>query len=378
MAQEVTMGVGALLLGFTVSFCVTPFTARVARRFDIFDRPHIGDHGHKKHGHPTPYLGGLAIFSGVLAGALFMLTIPEGRPTLLLAGFPLAIGGALALGAVGLLDDLRSLPRTARLLAQVSAAVMAHLGGFSVSLTGIDAVDLILSVLWIVGITNAFNLLDNMDGLTSGLAGVAALSFAVMGIMGGMALLTVAAAALAGSSFGFLAHNRHPAKIFMGDAGSTFLGFLLALIGLRLRFDNLVEVTFLIPVVVLGIPILDTTLVVTSRLLHHRPVFLGGRDHISHRLVRVGLSVPLAVGLLYWAGLCLGWLGLVISRASVDVGWMLLGFVLALGVFFGALLLRVPVYQDELEVEFEPESTEDKDFTSAVDNLAGEITEVHR
>ena len=194
-----------------------------------------------------------------------------------------------------------------------------------------------------------------------------------------MPLLAVVAASLAGASFGFLAHNRHPAKIFMGDAGSTFLGFMLALIGVRLRFDNLVEVTFLIPVVVLGIPILDTALVVTSRTLHGRAVFLGGRDHISHRLVHVGLSVPLAVGLLYWTGLCLGWLGIVISQASVEVGWMLLGFVIALGLFFGLLLLRVPVYKEEFEDINELKSTEERageEFITAVDNLSAQVTEI--
>lgn len=379
MDQAFVMGTGALAAGFVVSFLVTPISARVARRLDILDHPQAGSHGHKKHKQPTPYLGGLAIFSGVLAGSLFMVAIPEGRPSLVLAGFPLAIAGALALGFVGLVDDLRALPRIVRLMAQIGAAVLAHLGGFDVSLTGIAAVDLLLTVVWIVGITNAFNLLDNMDGLTSGLAGIAALAFAAMGVMGGMPLLAVIGAALSGASFGFLAHNRHPAKIFMGDAGSTFLGFLLALIGVRLRFDNLVEVTFLVPVIVLGIPILDTALVITSRKLNGRPIFLGGRDHVSHRLVRVGLSVPLAVGLLYWAGVCLGWLGLVITRSSIEVGWMLLGLAIALGLFFGALLLRVPVYEEEFEDIEELRTTEEEmgeEFVTAVDNLSAEVTEI--
>lgn len=381
MTQSLFVASGAIVLGFVVSFLITPVSAKVARRLGILDAPQTGARGHKKHKEPTPYLGGLAIFSGVLAGCLFMLVIPEGRPTLLLAGFPLAIGGALALGFVGLLDDMWSLPRVVRLLAQVGAAVLAHFGGFRVSITGIEALDLSLSVLWIVGITNAFNLLDNMDGLTSGLAGIAALTFAAMSVLGEMPLLAVVSAALAGASFGFLAHNRHPAKIFMGDAGSTFLGFLLALIGVRLRFDNLVEVTFLVPVVVLGIPILDTALVVASRRLHGRPVFLGGRDHISHRLVHLGLSVPVGVGLLYWTGICLGWLGIVITRSGIEVGWMLLGFVIALGLFFGALLLRIPVYKEDFDDPNELRATEDRvgdEFVTAVDNLEAEVTEVSK
>ena len=379
MTRALLMGVGALLVSFAVSFLVAPLSARAAHRFGILDHPQRGPRGHKKHKEPTPYLGGVAIFSGTLVGSAFMLAIPEGRPALILAGFPLAIMGALALGLVGLLDDLRPLSRMVRLLVQIGAAVAAHLGGFGVSVTSLEPINLLLSVLWIVGITNAFNLLDNMDGLTSGLAGIAALTFAAMGIIGGMPLLAVAAAALAGASLGFLAHNRHPAKIFMGDAGSTFVGFLLALIGVRLRFDNLVEVTFLIPVVVLAIPILDTTLVVASRKLNGRPVFLGGRDHISHRLVHVGLSVPVAVGLLYWTGLCLGWLGLVISRSTVQVGWMLLGFVIALGLFFGGLLLRVPVYEEEFEDVDDLEDAERRggeEFITAVDNVSGEVTQV--
>jgi UDP-GlcNAc:undecaprenyl-phosphate GlcNAc-1-phosphate transferase len=112
-----------------------------------------------------------------------------------------------------------------------------------------------------------------------------------------------------------------------------------------LEFDNLLEVTFLVPVVVLGVPIFDTTLVVAGRLAHGRGPFSGGQDHISHRLVAIGLPVKEAVGLLYWSGLCLGWLGIVITRANVQVGWMLLGFVLSLGLFFGRLLWRVPVYE---------------------------------
>ena len=380
MTQALLMGTGALLVAFAVSFLVTPLTARAARRWGILDLPQVGSNGHKKHKEATPYLGGLAIFCGVLAGSVFMFMIPEGRFTFLLAGFPLAIAAAFGLGFVGLIDDLRTLPRVVRLLAQIGAAVMAHYGGFSVSITSEPALNLFLTVLWIVGITNAFNLLDNMDGLTSGLAGIAALTFAAMGIIGGMPLVTAVAAALSGAAFGFLAHNRHPAKIFMGDAGSTFIGFLLALIGVRLRFDNLVEVTFLIPVVVLGIPILDTALVVTSRRLNNRPVFLGGRDHISHRLVHLGLSVPVAVGLLYWTGVCLGWLGLVISQATVQVGWMLLGFTIALGLFFAGLLLRIPVYEEEFEKTEDLRLTEEREgeeFTTAVDNLSAEVTKVN-
>lgn len=374
--QALAMGAGALLLAFVVSFAMTPASAKLARRIGLLDRPQSGG-GYKRQELPVPYLGGVAIVSGLLVGCLMMMFIPSGTPGTIIDSFPLVIIAAVVLGGVGLVDDFKSLPRSLRLAAQIAAAVAAYTAGFGVSSTPWVSLDLVLTVVWIVGITNAFNLLDNMDGLTAGLAGIAALSFATLGVIGSMPLVTVAAASLAGASFGFLAHNRHPAKVFMGDAGSNFIGFMLALIGARLRFDNLVEVTFLVPLIVLGLPILDTTLVVVSRKLHGRPVFRGGRDHISHRLVHMGMSVPIAVGLLYWTGLCLGWLGLVVSLSDVRVGWMLLSFVIAMGLFLGVLLLRVPVYEEQFEDVTALQVLEEREgdeFTSAVDNSAGQLT----
>jgi UDP-GlcNAc:undecaprenyl-phosphate GlcNAc-1-phosphate transferase len=273
-------------------------------------------------------------------------------------------------------DDIKSLPRTVRLAAQLGAAVAAWEVGFRVQATDLESVNLLLTVFWIVGITNAFNLLDNMDGLSAGLASVSALSFAVMGLLGDQPVVAIGMLGLAGASLGFLAHNKHPAKVFMGDAGSLFIGFLLALMGIRLQFENLVSVTFLVPVVVLGLPIFDTTLVVLSRLRHGRPIFLGGRDHVSHRLVRTGLPVRYAVGLLYWTGLCLGWLGLVISRSNVQVGYMLLGFVTAVGLFLGTLLWQVPTYDEEPGAIGADEAAIENEgvaYLSAVDNASEEI-----
>jgi UDP-GlcNAc:undecaprenyl-phosphate GlcNAc-1-phosphate transferase len=345
VVTHLEVAVGALLLTGTASFLVTPFTARLARRFGILDRPEQGLH--KTHAQATPYLGGVAIFLGMLVGAPLLLLAGQNRAVALVGDYAPVIGIAVALALVGLADDVWSLPRSVRVVAQVGAAVGAWGFGFRVSSTPWPAFNFLATIFWIVGITNAFNLLDNMDGLSAGLAGVGALSFAVLGAFAHLSVVTTVSAALAGAAFGFLAHNRHPAKVFMGDAGSLFLGFLLAVIGIELEFKNLVEVTFLVPVVVLGLPIFDTTLVVLSRLRNRRPIFKGARDHLSHRLIRIGLPVKAAVGLLYWAGLCLGWLGLVISRSNLQVGWMLLGFVMALGIFFGALLWNVPVYEED-------------------------------
>lgn len=363
----------AFLLALVGSYLITPVTSRLARRFGVLDYPSPGTY--KKHRAATPYLGGVAIVSGLLIGASLLVLPSLGDTGAVIRDFAIVILGALFLAVVGFVDDIRPIPRSVRLSAQAVTAGVAWLVGFRVSLIGADFVDFLLTAFWIIGITNAFNLLDNMDGLTSGLAGIAALVFGTMGILGDMDTLATVSMALAGASLGFLVHNRHPARSFMGDAGSTFLGFLLAVIGIELRFDNLPEVTFLVPVVVLGLPILDTTLVLVSRKIHKRPLFLGGRDHISHRLVHSGLSVPVAVGVLYWAGACLGWLGIVISRSTVQVGWMLLGFVISLGIFFAAVLLRISVYGGE-ESNQELLATQDRGgsaYTDAIDNASERV-----
>jgi UDP-GlcNAc:undecaprenyl-phosphate GlcNAc-1-phosphate transferase len=333
------------------AFLLTPITGRLALRFDVIDHPSQDPAGHKGHTTPTPYLGGIAIIVGLALGASVMLAAVPGIPV---RYFLIVLGAGAGLGLVGLIDDVKPLPRSLRLVAQMAAAIAAWQFGFGVTITNVTVVDLGLTILWLVGVTNAFNLLDNMDGVSSGLAGIAAASFALMGIANDLPLLPIIAAALAGACFGFLVHNRHPAKVFMGDAGSLFIGFLVGLIGLRLRFQNPVETTFLVPAIVLGIPLLDTTLVVLSRLRHRQPVFLGARDHVTHRLVGKGLTIKAAVALLYWVAVCLAWLGFVVSQADADVAWMLTGFIVVMGIFLGGVLWGVPVYPARKVEELAP------------------------
>ena len=364
----------SLLLGAATSLAVTPLTGKLAHRYGVLDHPDEDPAGKKAHRQVTPYLGGVAIFCGVLVGSALLLIELGPEVDAVFTGFPLALGVALVLGIIGLADDMRNMPLTLRLGAQVAASLAAWFSGFQVGVSEYDGVNLALTIVWIVGITNAFNLLDNMDGLTAGTAGIAALSFALMGVIGQMPALAIVAASLSGAAFGFLAHNRHPAKIFMGDAGSLFIGLLLALIGMRLRFENLVEVTFLVPVIVLGLPIFDTSLVVLSRLRHGRGIFQGGRDHVSHRLVRIGLPVPATVRLLYWACLCLGWLGFVITRADPQVGFMLLGLVFAMGLYLGRFLWAVPVYEVGIPTAAADAPVEERvAYLAAVDNASDSL-----
>lgn len=337
--------VAAAVIAAAVTYLFTPLSGRLAHRLGILDHPDQGPGARKIHPEATPYLGGIAIMAGCVIGAVVLAFVPNMGLSTVLSKIPPVIGVAVILGIVGVADDVKSLPRVFRALAQVGAALLAWWAGFRVGLPW-EPLNLPITLIWIVGITNAFNLLDNMDGLTAGVAGIAATGFATMGLVHGLYIVPIVASALAGACGGFLVHNRHPAKIFMGDAGSMFIGFLLALLGLELRFDNLLQTTFLVPVVVLGVPILDTTLVVLSRIRSKKPVFLGGRDHVSHRLIALGLPVREAVHLLYAGAFGLTWIALVISRSTVEIGYMLLAFVVGVLLYIGRFLWRIPVYSD--------------------------------
>jgi len=201
-------------------------------------------------------------------------------------------------------------------------------------------------VVWVAGITNAFNLLDNMDGLAGGVAAIAAIAFFVIAAVNGQFLVAALAIAVAGCALGFLRHNFHPATIYMGDAGSLFLGFMLAVVGILLTFQASSGATFLVPVLVLGVAIFDTTLVTAARLRHGRSPVRGGRDHISHRLVTVGIPVPAAVALIYLAAASLGWLAVVMARSDLTTGLVMAAWLAAFAAVLGFLLTRVPVYDN--------------------------------
>ena len=261
------------------------------------------------HERPTPLLGGIGIFAGLSAGLWLAAAAGAFPVTESLAGI---YGGIALLFVAGLVDDVRALPPVAKLAAQCGAAVLVMATGTDVQLIHVRPVAWALALLWLVGMTNAFNLLDNMDGLAATLAGIAFTFFAID------ALTThpsheVLALALAGSlsCLGFLPFNLRrtgKALVFMGDSGSQVLGFSLAALGLSASWKvaGTTVATFLLPVLVLAVPILDTALVTTVRLLEGRPIYQGGRDHSSHRLVRFGLSEGSAVALLALVAIALG------------------------------------------------------------------------
>ena len=329
----------AFTIALVAALGLTPVALRVARRWEVLDRPG----SYKVQESPVPYLGGMAIvasFGVVVVAGSFLRAPPDGAEQL-----ARVVAIALGLSLVGLLDDLRGLHPLPRLVSQVAAAIGVWAVGIRVELFGVPVADAVLTTLFVVGITNAFNLLDNMDGLSAGLVVIASGAFFLLGAIHGQTAVAALAAALAGCALGFLKHNFHPARIYMGDAGSLFFGFMLAVIGIKLRFEAPPQISFMVPVLVLGVAMLDTTLVVITRVAHGLSPFAGGRDHISHRLVFVGIPVRSAVALVYAAGIAFGWLAVIMSRVDLVTGSILMGFVIAVALFAGVMLGLIPVYE---------------------------------
>ncbi|HEX2274990.1 MAG TPA: DUF4012 domain-containing protein [Acidimicrobiales bacterium] len=324
---------------FLAAVCLTlvaiPFLRRVALATDFVDRPAA----HKSHVRPVPYLGGVGLIGGVLVGLL--VTSRVGRQGLVIAL------GAIVLGLVGLVDDHRSVDPRIRLALELGIAALAVASGLQVPATGVEAVDIALTLVWIVGITNAFNFLDNMDGLASGVASTAAMAVFMLAILGGQRLTSAVAAALAGACLAFLAYNRPPASIYMGDTGSLFLGFVLAVLTIEVDPNLAPPASFAVPVILLALPVLDTATVTLARLRRRRRVSVGGRDHLSHRLVARGLSRGVAVWVLVIVEAALGTLAVLAGRQVIPL-WAAVAGAAAILATLSLITARASVYHERV------------------------------
>ena len=313
----------------------TPVFRHIAGRLGMVDRPDA----RRVHLSPVPLLGGVAIYVGFIVALLLF-----GEGWVVSQAISIFVGATIV-SFLGVWDDRWGVRPVMKLLGQAIAASIVILSGVQVSFLPNQALNLLITFLWILGITNALNLLDNMDGLSGGVGAVAAAFFLLLAALNGQYLVASLAAALLGVCIGFLVYNFNPASIFMGDAGSMFLGFVLAVVGIKLRFPNHPNViTWMIPVVVLGLPIFDTTLVVVSRLRRGiNPLTNPGKDHVSHRLVALGLSQRRAVIVLYGVCCGLGLVGLLIMHAGLLPAYALgiVMFLIGLASLFGLERVRL-------------------------------------
>ena len=330
-----------LLVSISISTILTPVAMRFAFQHGIFDIP-----GKRKiHTAPVPYLGGLAIVIAFTAATSIAAVIapPETGLTELL----IVMGAALALAALGFIDDIRNLTPPVRLFTQVACTYAVWEIGVGVEFTNSGTLNFLLTFLWFVGITNAFNLLDNMDGLAAGLASISCGVIFFIAVANQQFLVASLAIGLSGCSLGFLRHNFFPARIYMGDGGAYFLGFTIAYLGSKLRISGGVAESLLPRVFACAIPVLDTTLVIVSRLSSRRNPLVGGKDHLSHRLVKIGLSVPITVSTIYCAAIFTGILAFLMTQTAGTTAWILAIFVGGILLTSLLLLLRIPVYTTE-------------------------------
>ncbi|MBN1178301.1 MAG: undecaprenyl/decaprenyl-phosphate alpha-N-acetylglucosaminyl 1-phosphate transferase [Anaerolineae bacterium] len=292
----------------------------------------------KVHLNPVPRVGGVAIFLAVIVAAVAL-----GREYNF-AQFGSIVVGAAGISFMGLIDDRWGLGFVVKMIGQVLAALLLYATGIYVGLTPYEWLNLLISVFWLGYITNGINFLDNMDGLAGGVSAIAAAYFALMCAFSGQYLVGALSVAVLAACLGFLIYNLNPASIFMGDSGALFLGFVLAAIGIKLRFpDNVQFVTWMVPVLVMGMPIFDTTMVILSRLRRRIPPWTAGKDHVSHRLVAVGMSPREAVLTIYAVCFVLGILAVFVTQASILEGYAVGGAVF-LAALYGLWRLERPEF----------------------------------
>jgi len=299
----------------------TPIAIFIAPKIGAVDIPKDNRRMHSK---PMPRFGGFAIFIGTMTSmAIFLL---PGNPEMT----GILIGGAL-IYLLGLVDDLRGLPAKIKFLGQIAIACIVFAFGIRIDFIGLfflvgegytffpGIVAFVFTVLWIVGITNTINLIDGLDGLAAGVAAIASLSIASAAFIAmGPTYVSVAALAmlaLAGGALGFLPYNFNPAKIFMGDSGSLFLGFMLAVLAIEGATKSATVVAMMAPVLVLGVPIFDTAFAILRRLINRRPIMEADKGHLHHRIMEVGFGQRRAVLMLYGISATMGVAAVLLTRS---------------------------------------------------------------
>jgi len=322
-----------MIVGFGAALCLTPLTRQIALRLGITAAPNKRN----IHSRQVPLMGGAAIY------VAFTLSLLLFSPRAHLRELGAILIGASLLAFIGYLDDRRHLSPRLRLLVMTAAALIAIAANIQIKLFSNPLVDIPLTLFWIVALINAVNWIDNMDGLAAGSAALSAGCFLIIALAQGQVLVSMLAAAIFGSAVGFLIYNFNPSSTFMGDMGAYTLGFVLAILAIKLKFAaQPLNVTWMVPVFALALPILDINLAILTRLLERRPLMLAAKDHVSHRILQLGLTQRQTLALLYLFSLLFGGLAFVISWAPWPLAFFLGGggLLLLASLFCLLLLLR--------------------------------------
>ncbi len=332
--------IGAFVLSGVLAYMLTPLVKRFAYAIGAIDVPKDNRRMHKK---PIPRLGGLAIFIGFLGAILVFYRFDMQMLSILL--------GSMLIVVLGIFDDVLALGAKFKFVVQIiAAAIPVCVGGLQIKVftsfnpfssspyifLGIFSIP--VTIIWIVGITNAVNLIDGLDGLAVGVSSIASLTMLAVGLLNNEIGVAIVMACLTGACLGFMPYNFNPAEIFMGDTGSTFLGFMLATMSISGFFKFYAVISFAVPLLILGLPIFDTISAITRRVMEGRSPMSPDRGHVHHRLVDMGFNVKQAVAILYAVSGTLG-LAAVVLTTSGEAKAMLLLLSVILAVCVGGWIL---------------------------------------
>ena len=334
----------AFMIALGTALVLTPAVIAFARRTGALDQPDA----RKVHARPIPRIGGIGIYAAFMVSILVQLIFVELTPEFMMSLIGLMVGGTIIV-AIGIIDDYCDLPAKVKLLGQILAAAVLVIG-FDVRIDFItdplgDFIYLELfaipaTIFWIVGLTNTVNLIDGLDGLAAGVSSIAAVTIFLVAMEEGIPFVAMVTAALAGAAVGFLYYNFNPARIFMGDTGSMFLGFILAGISVVGAVKSAATIALIVPILALGLPILDTTFAIVRRARNHRPIFKPDKGHLHHRLLAHGFTQKQAVLLMYIVSALFGLCALALTTVSTQAA-VLIVLIVAAAVFVGARKLGI-------------------------------------
>lgn len=333
----------AFLIALFVALIATPAVIVLAAKTGAMDAPDA----RKVHKGPMPRIGGLAIYCGFMAAILAMLNFADLTQEIANGVIGLLLGGTLIV-IIGLIDDYKNLPAKVKLLGQILAACVVVYFDVRIDVITdpfgdylyLEYLAVPATVFWIVGLTNTVNLIDGLDGLAAGVSTIASITIMLVALQEDVIIVALFTAALAGAALGFLRYNFNPAKIFMGDTGSMFLGFILAGISVIGAVKCTATIALIVPILALGLPIMDTTFAIIRRYRGGVPIFKPDKGHLHHRLLDLGFSQRQAVLLMYVISALLGLSAVALNEVSGGMSIVIVVCVL-LVVFLGARKLGI-------------------------------------
>jgi UDP-GlcNAc:undecaprenyl-phosphate GlcNAc-1-phosphate transferase len=362
-----------VVIAAAISYAMTPLVIKLAHSIGAIDVP---KDNRRVHSTPIPRLGGIAIYVAFMITYLSLNSLSGIREVGLVLG-------SLVIVAAGIVDDLKPISAKVKLAAQILAAAILYYSGIRIDfltnyirpseMVDLGFMSLPMTVFWIVGITNTVNLIDGLDGLAAGISTIAAASLAYVALINGRTETALVTLAIVGACAGFLPYNFNPAKIFMGDTGSLFLGFILAATAIDGSIKGATFIVFAAPILALGVPIFDTTFAILRRMVNRKPIMEADKGHLHHRFLSLGFDQKTAVAMMYLISMLFGVSAILLIQGNFVI--------MSVTIFSAAMLILVPINKttDRLRDEEDEEDSEvEKESEVGKDNMGNGATQISK